>query len=54
MTNQYRTRPDGKLRKRKVNITGINRNILAWVGSAAVGVIFCWMTMVAPMIRGVI
>ena len=50
-TSQYSTRPDEKLIKMTVNITGMNIIIFAWVGSPMGGDIFCCRIMDAPMIR---
>ena len=51
LINQYRTRPDAKFKNIKVNMIGKNIMILAWVGSAVEGVIFCCRNMEAPMSR---
>jgi len=40
LTNQYSPNPEGKFRKRNVNMMGMSKKkSLAWVGSAGVGVI---------------
>jgi hypothetical protein len=52
-TNQYRTRPDGNHRKKKVNITGIKVMIFCCIGSVTVvGLIFWIKNILAPISRG--
>ena len=52
-TNQYRTRPDGKNKKKKVNITGIKVMIFCCIGSVTVvGLIFWIRNIDAPISRG--
>ena len=49
---QYITRPAGKVANKKVNITGIQANILAWTGSGGVGFSLNWRNIVIPITMG--
>src|SRR3954466_3555545 len=49
---QYKTRPAGKFMNRNVIPIGRINMIFACVGSIVLGVIFCWINIVAPMMIG--
>ena len=47
--SQYKTKPEGNDKKKKVKTIGINNISLAWLGSADVGLIFCWKNIDMPI-----
>ena len=52
LTTQYKTRPEGKLKNKKVNTNGMNLITLSCKGSAGFGDKYCCKNIVIPISTG--